>query len=216
LLEDQLEGMKREFTALKGELMTYGNKSNKSLRRESIGNNLSTNNLKRDSAARPASKQSIMGRSSSNMVLANDIRNKENESGEADKADKESIINKMDFNGSKKDINSMKIDGNAGKEGCDYDKEIEGLHVDVNTLNLCYEEVKTLVEDLRKRDARHHATLIEVEDKQKRMQDEMRKDSENFEKQLKIIQVNMLNTSVAPSKEATNGNNKEDKNSEAQ
>lgn len=65
----------------------------------------------------------------------------------------------------------------------------------MNTLNLCYEEVKTLVEDLRKRDAKHHATLIEVEDKQKRMQDEMRKDSENFEKQLKIIQVNMLNSS---------------------
>ena len=33
LMEDQLENMKREFTALKGELMTFGNKSNKSIRR---------------------------------------------------------------------------------------------------------------------------------------------------------------------------------------
>ena len=35
--------------------------------------------------------------------------------------------------------------------------------------------------------------MIEVEDKQKRMQDEMRKDSENFDKQLKMIQVNSIN-----------------------
>ena len=70
--------------------------------------------------------------------------------------------------------------------------EAEIISIDNNRGNV---EVKTLVEDLRKRDAKHHATLIEVEDKQKRMQDEMRKDSENFEKQLKIIQVNMLNSS---------------------
>lgn len=97
-------------------------------------------------------------------------------------------------------IVQMDVNVNGG-EGGDFSKELEGLHIDVNTLNLCYDELKLLVEELRKRDAKHHAAMIEVEDKQKRMQDEMRKDSENFDKQLKTVQVNMLNNTSQKEKE---------------
>lgn len=44
----------------------------------------------------------------------------------------------------------------------DLDKELEGLHIEVNTLNLCYEEVKNLVEDLRKKDIRYHSIISEL------------------------------------------------------
>lgn len=50
---------------------------------------------------------------------------------------------------------------------------------------------------MRKRDAKHHACIIEIEDKQKRMQNEMRKDSQDVEKQLKIIQVKMITPAPA-------------------
>ena len=59
----------------------------------------------------------------------------------------------------------------AGSNETDFSKDIEGLNVDVSTLNLGYEELKMVTDELRKRDAKHHAALIEVEDKQKRMQD---------------------------------------------
>lgn len=51
------------------------------------------------------------------------------------------------------------------------EKEIEGLHVEVNTLNLFYDELKLLVEDLRKRDIKQNSSISELEEKQKRMQD---------------------------------------------
>lgn len=63
------------------------------------------------------------------------------------------------------------------------------MHIEVNTLNLCFEELKGQVEDLRKKDIRYHSTLAELEDKQRKLQDEMRKDSEAFEKNLKGIQL---------------------------
>lgn len=60
-------------------------------------------------------------------------------------------------------------------------------------MNLCYEEVKNLVEDLRKKDIRYHSIISELEDKQRRIQDEMRRDSETFEKSIKGIQLEMMN-----------------------
>ena len=106
----------------------------------------------------------------------------------------------------------MDVNVNGGQGG-DYSKELEGLHVDVNTLNLCYDELKLLVQELRKRDAKHHAGMIEVEDKQKRMQDEMRKDSQNFDKQLKNIQISMLNNNNQKDKEEEKEEKNEDKKS---
>ena len=54
----------------------------------------------------------------------------------------------------------MDVNINDGNYEGDYSKELEGLRLDVNTLNLSYEELKMIVEDLRKRDAKHHAALI--------------------------------------------------------
>ena len=158
--------------------MTFGNRSNKSLKRQSISN-LSSNNLRRESVQKPGRTSVI----NSNSVAV--LENKENVPKD------ENVVVQMDVN-----VN--------GGQGGDYSKELEGLHVDVNTLNLCYDELKLLVQELRKRDAKHHAAMIEVQDKQKRMQDEMRKDSQNFDKQLKNIQISMLN----------NNNNQKDKEEE--
>jgi hypothetical protein len=51
------------------------------------------------------------------------------------------------------------------------------------------------VEDLRKKDIRYHSTLAELEDRQRKMQDEMRRDSESFEKNLKGMQMELMNVS---------------------
>lgn len=65
-----------------------------------------------------------------------------------------------------------KMEGGEGiYQNNDYDKEIEGLHVEVNTLNICYEELKLLVEDLRKRDIKHHSHLSDLDSKNKKMQE---------------------------------------------
>lgn len=92
-----------------------------------------------------------------------------------------------------KEDSSNRIENRQGD--LDIEKELEGLHVEVNTMNLCYDELKTLVEDLRKRDIRHHSHLSDLDDKHRKMQDEMRKGFDDLEKQLKIIQLNLLNSS---------------------
>lgn len=43
--------------------------------------------------------------------------------------------------------------------------------MEVNTLNLFYDELKLLVEDLRKRDIKQNSSISELEEKQKKMQD---------------------------------------------
>lgn len=48
------------------------------------------------------------------------------------------------------------------------------------------------MEDLRKKDIRYHSTITELEDKQRKTQDEMRKEFEGFEKNLKSIQLGMI------------------------
>lgn len=145
--------------------MNIGNKSSKSIKRESIANGVgSLASLRKNSVQKPR------------ISAVKNEDNKENVSGE------DNVVVQMDVN----------VNAGGSGEG-DFSKDIEGLHVDVNTLNLGYEELKMLTDELRKRDAKHHAALIEVEDKQKRIQDEMRKDSDNFDKQLKMIQVNLLN-----------------------
>lgn len=65
--------------------------------------------------------------------------------------------------------------------------------MEVNTLNLCYEELKLIVEELRKRDIKHHSHLADLDNKNKKIQDEMRKGLEELEKQIKVLQVEMLN-----------------------
>ena len=53
-MEGEIENMKKEFAAMKNELMNMGNKSNKSIKRESISNGV--NNLasfRRNSAQKP-------------------------------------------------------------------------------------------------------------------------------------------------------------------
>ncbi|TXI80130.1 MAG: hypothetical protein E6Q39_03005 [Crocinitomicaceae bacterium] len=65
--------------------------------------------------------------------------------------------------------------------------------MEVNTLNLCYEELKLIVEELRKRDIKHHSHLTDLDNKNKKIQDEMRKGLEELEKQIKVLQVEMLN-----------------------
>lgn len=114
VLEDEIENMKRQFTALKGELMTVGNTSSKSLKRESIAHNLSSNSLRRDS--------NLKGRASVASNIGDQV-NKENMGNEEGR--RESLLQGID-------ANAVKIDG-------DFDKEIEGLHVEVNTLNLFYD-----------------------------------------------------------------------------
>jgi uncharacterized protein YukE len=165
--------MKRDLTMIKGELMTVG-KSAKSIKRESINANAKPT-FRRESSSK-IGKGTALSHSSSS-VLLQDNDNKENKSVHTEAKEK------LETNAS-----NLITGGDA-----DYDKDLEGLHIEVNTLNLCYEELKNLVEDLRKKDIRYHSTLSELEDRQRKMQDEMRRDSENFEKNLKGIQLEMMN-----------------------
>lgn len=89
--------MKREFTVLKGEFITFNNRSSKALKRESIQNNIhplpsqhnmgtsvsnlgattphsSTRSIRKGSMKR----DSVLGYSNSSAVLLNDLTNKEN------------------------------------------------------------------------------------------------------------------------------------------
>jgi hypothetical protein len=167
---------------LKGEFITFNNRSNKALKRESIQNNLnapsnqtnpitnnnlggntpngSTHSIRRDSMKRG----STLVHSNSSAVLLNDLSNKEN---------KDIVKENRDSKAKEEGDGSMnKMEGGEGiYQNNDYDKEIEGLHVEVNTLNICYEELKLLVEDLRKRDIKHHSHLSDLDSKNKKMQE---------------------------------------------
>lgn len=91
--------------------------------------------------------------SNSNAVLATDLADKENRERKVKEEGESSLA---------------RIEGN--RFDFDVEKEIEGLHVEVNTLNLCYEELKLLVDELSKKDIKHFSQLLDLEDKFKKMQ----------------------------------------------
>lgn len=107
---------------------------------------------------------STLVHSNSSAVLLNDLSNKEN---------KDIVKENRDSKAKEEGDGSMnKMEGGEGiYQNNDYDKEIEGLHIEVNTLNICYEELKLLVEDLRKRDIKHHSHLSDLDSKNKKMQE---------------------------------------------
>lgn len=141
LMESELENMKRDLTTIRGELMTVG-KSNKSIRRESI--NPAKPIFKRESSSKVG--KPSLSHSNSSVLLQ-----------EADKENKSQHVDAKE---------GMRVETNASNvisgDNSDVDRELEGLHIEVNTLNLCYEELKGLVEDLRKKDIRYHSTLAEL------------------------------------------------------
>ncbi len=65
-MESELENMKRDFTGLKGELITFANKSNKNIKRESIN----VQNARRDSTPK-IGKNSFLAHSNSSVTLEN-------------------------------------------------------------------------------------------------------------------------------------------------
>ena len=149
LMEGELENMKRDLTAIRAELMTVG-KSSKSIKRESI--NPARAAFKRESSSKTP-KAALTHSSSS--VLLQEV-DKENRSQHVDAKEG----NRVETNAS-----------NVVSGGEEVDRELEGLHIEVNTLNLCFEELKGQVEDLRKKDIRYHSTLAELEDRHRKMQD---------------------------------------------
>lgn len=78
------------------------------------------------------------------------------------------------------------------------ERQFNGLHIEINTLNLCYEELKDLVSDLRKKDIKNSSHIGDIDDKQKKMMAEIRADTDKMQRDLKNIQISLLNMSTQP------------------
>lgn len=77
----------------------------------------------------------------------------------------------------KEPLNKLETHASSGQQSADFEREMQGMRVEVNTLHLFFDELKVMVDDLRKKDIKAHSTLSQVEDRQKKIVDEMRKDT---------------------------------------
>lgn len=121
LMESQFENMKRDLTTIRGELMTVG-KSNKSIRRESINPVIPAKPMFKRESSSKAGKPGLSHSNSS--VLLQEV-DKENKSQHIDAKE-----------GNRVETNASNV---VSGDTSDVDRELEGLHIEVNTLNLCFE-----------------------------------------------------------------------------
>ena len=187
---------KKDLMALRAELKSLSH------RREAPSTTRRESNTRRESATKPQTRASINVKAGSSGLLP-DLNNKENQPSQqqVQPQTKEELAS----------AHRIPTPKEATGEASKYDKDIEGIQTEVNTLGLCLEELKGYVEELRKRDIRVTSALVDLQKKNKDLSEQTCKDTERLENQIKNIRI----TAIVPSPQPAN-ENKSDKEEPAQ
>lgn len=73
------------------------------------------------------------------------------------------------------------------------EKQINNLHIEMNTMKLCLQEMKEAQGQLRRRDNKSHIQLDELTKNQKKLDERVQNANDSFQAQIKEIKLEMLN-----------------------